>query len=48
LLLPRPRDLTHPEVVDAIHGVLVELGLEHGDGEPLSADGGLVANEDLS
>ena len=28
LTLPRPRDLTHAEVVGTIHGVLVELGLE--------------------
>jgi NitT/TauT family transport system ATP-binding protein len=28
LALPRPRDLTHPDVVGLIHGVLVELGLE--------------------
>jgi NitT/TauT family transport system ATP-binding protein len=48
LPLPRPRELTHPEVVDAIHGVLVELGLEHGDGPPPTADGGLLANEGLS
>jgi len=26
--LPRPRDLTHPEVVDAVHRILTELGLE--------------------
>ena len=26
--LPRPRDLTHPEVVQAIHDVLAEMGLE--------------------
>jgi len=25
---PRPRDLTHPEVVRAVHGILTELGLE--------------------
>jgi NitT/TauT family transport system ATP-binding protein len=25
---PRPRDLTHPEVVKAVHGLLTELGLE--------------------
>jgi ABC-type nitrate/sulfonate/bicarbonate transport system ATPase subunit len=36
LNLPRPRELTHPDVVDTIHGVLVELGLEHGDGQPLT------------
>src|SRR3712207_4098578 len=26
--LPRPRELTHPEVVAAVHDVLAELGLE--------------------
>ena len=26
--LPRPRDLTHPEVVQAIHDILTEMGLE--------------------
>lgn len=26
---PRPRDLTHPEVVNAIHRILIELGIEH-------------------
>ena len=46
LLLARPRELTHPEVVDAIHGVLVELGLEHGAGEALDPDAGLIASED--
>lgn len=35
LVLPRPRELTHPEVVEAIHGVLVELGLERKGAEPL-------------
>jgi NitT/TauT family transport system ATP-binding protein len=25
---PRPRDLTHPEVVKAVHGILTDLGLE--------------------
>ncbi|MGH9900262.1 MAG: ABC transporter ATP-binding protein [Pyrinomonadaceae bacterium] len=30
LELPRPRDLTHPEVVEAVHEILTELGLEHG------------------
>jgi len=34
LVLPRPRDLTHPEVVETIHAVLVELGLERREGEP--------------
>ena len=48
LVLPRPRELTHPEVVDAIHCVLVELGLEHGEGEVLSPDAELDVNEGLS
>jgi ABC-type nitrate/sulfonate/bicarbonate transport system ATPase subunit len=26
---PRPRDLTHPEVVSAIHRILTEIGIEH-------------------
>jgi len=26
---PRPRDLTHPEVVSAIHRILTEMGIEH-------------------
>lgn len=26
---PRPRDLTHPEVVSAMHRILTELGIEH-------------------
>jgi NitT/TauT family transport system ATP-binding protein len=30
---PRPRDLTHPEVVKAVHGILTELGLER-DSKP--------------
>ncbi len=47
LHLPRPRELTHPEVVDAIHGVLVELGLEHGDGRPIPEDGVLSESEAL-
>ncbi len=29
--LPRPRDLTHPKVVDAVHRILAELGLEDDD-----------------
>ena len=37
LVLPRPRDLTHPEVVETIHAVLVELGLERREGEPQEA-----------
>ncbi len=27
--LPRPRELTHPQVVDAVHRILAELCLEH-------------------
>jgi NitT/TauT family transport system ATP-binding protein len=27
--LPRPRELTHPQVVETIHRILAELGLEH-------------------
>jgi NitT/TauT family transport system ATP-binding protein len=27
--LPRPRELTHPAVVTAVHKILAELGLEH-------------------
>ncbi|HMV84309.1 MAG TPA: ABC transporter ATP-binding protein [Blastocatellia bacterium] len=29
IAVPRPRDLTHPEVVSAIHRILTELGIEH-------------------
>jgi ABC-type nitrate/sulfonate/bicarbonate transport system ATPase subunit len=29
LNVPRPRDLTHPAVVHAVHEILTELGLEH-------------------
>jgi hypothetical protein len=25
----RPRDATHPQVVEAVHRLLTELGLEH-------------------
>jgi ABC-type nitrate/sulfonate/bicarbonate transport system ATPase subunit len=28
LTLPRPRDLTHPQVVEAVHRILTELGME--------------------
>jgi NitT/TauT family transport system ATP-binding protein len=45
LELARPRELTHPDVVDAIHGVLVELGLERRGGEPLSPDAALKRRE---
>jgi len=41
LLLPRPRELTHPEVVETIHAVLVELGLERRDGEPIAPEAAL-------
>jgi len=47
LLLPRPRELTHPEVVEAIHGVLVELGLEGRGEEPFAPDADLNASEAL-
>lgn len=33
---PRPRDLTHPEVVNATHRILTELGFEH-DAEDIVA-----------
>jgi ABC-type nitrate/sulfonate/bicarbonate transport system ATPase subunit len=33
---PRPRDLTHPEVVEAVHHILTELGLERDSGETYS------------
>jgi len=36
LNLPRPRDLTHPVVVAAVHRILTELGLEH-DSESAAA-----------
>jgi ABC-type nitrate/sulfonate/bicarbonate transport system ATPase subunit len=36
--LARPRDITHPEVVDAMHAILAELGLErNGQGLPESS-----------
>lgn len=31
LELKRPRELTHPQVVETVHRILSELGLEHGD-----------------
>ena len=34
--LPRPRELTHPLVVDTVHHILAELGLEQ-DQEDLLA-----------
>ena len=45
LALPRPRELTHPEVVEAIHGVLVELGLERRAGDTLSPEAIVDAGE---
>jgi len=45
LLLPRPRELTHPEVVEAIHGVLVELGLEGRGEEPFRPETAPEASE---
>lgn len=32
--LERPREPTHPAVVDAVHCVLMELGLEHSEPQP--------------
>jgi NitT/TauT family transport system ATP-binding protein len=34
--LKRPRELTHPQVVDTVHRILAELGLEHKDNLALS------------
>ena len=34
--LKRPRELTHPQVVDTVHRILGELGLEHKDNLALS------------
>jgi NitT/TauT family transport system ATP-binding protein len=34
--LPRPRELTHPQVVETIHLILAELGLEHEDNLAMS------------
>jgi NitT/TauT family transport system ATP-binding protein len=34
LSVPRPRDLTHPEVVEAVHRILMELGLSGDDPKP--------------
>jgi len=31
LVVPRPRDPTHPKVVEAVHCILAELGLENAD-----------------
>jgi NitT/TauT family transport system ATP-binding protein len=35
--LPRPRDLTHPEVVGAVHRILTEMGLEADTRDALAA-----------
>jgi NitT/TauT family transport system ATP-binding protein len=37
LHVPRPRDITHPEVVEAMHAVLAELGLERNGRNPLES-----------
>jgi NitT/TauT family transport system ATP-binding protein len=42
LTLERPRDLTHPEVVEAIHRILAELGME---GEAQRAGAGIQNSE---
>ncbi len=42
LFVPRPRDITHPEVVEAMHAVLVELGLEGRAMEALQSDPALL------
>jgi NitT/TauT family transport system ATP-binding protein len=42
--LPRPRDLTHPEVVKAVHRILAELGME---GEAQKA-GARIQNSEVS
>lgn len=34
--LPRPRELTHPLVVDTVHRILAELGLEHEENRAMS------------
>ncbi|HEV3467831.1 MAG TPA: ABC transporter ATP-binding protein [Pyrinomonadaceae bacterium] len=36
--LPRPRELTHPEVVETVHRTLAELGLEQDQEETMSAE----------
>jgi NitT/TauT family transport system ATP-binding protein len=43
LSLERPRDPTHPEVVQAVHRILTELGLEH-DTEHATAQEALVSD----
>ena len=43
LNLPRPRDLTHPAVVRAVHRILTTLGLER-DVEPPAASGSMEQN----
>jgi len=46
--VPRPRDLTHPTVVDAVHCVLAELGFEDSGtlGEPSYELAALSAGKD--
>lgn len=41
---PRPRDLTHREVVSAMHRILTELGIEH-DHEKATGNIGVAAGE---
>jgi ABC-type nitrate/sulfonate/bicarbonate transport system ATPase subunit len=36
--LPRPRDLTHPDVVGAVHRILTEMGLEADTRDTLAAN----------
>jgi NitT/TauT family transport system ATP-binding protein len=48
LPLPRPRDLTHPDVVSTIRSVLVELGLEGRKGEAPVSNGALSSGEAAS
>ncbi|HVF90590.1 MAG TPA: ABC transporter ATP-binding protein [Blastocatellia bacterium] len=40
--LPRPRDLTHPQVVEAIHTVLREMGLEGDSGDSGDSENALA------
>lgn len=42
--LPRPRDLTHPEVVKAVHRILAELGME----EEAQKAGARIQNSEVS
>jgi NitT/TauT family transport system ATP-binding protein len=45
LKLERPRDLTHPDVVEAIHRILTVLGLEH-DSEQKSSATSIQSDDD--